>query len=554
MVTKRVMALILGAAPLTMSQVCAQESPRLVVLISVDQMRADYLDRFADRLEHGLADVSRNGLKFTNTHHAHPMTETAPGHATLVTGVHPARTGVVSNEWWDRIGQARAYAADDPDVEILGAPLSMGRSPALLLRTTIGDWLKSTSPNSKVYSVAIKDRVSVLMGGKQPDDAYWYDSRTGRYVTSSFYAGEYPEWLNAFNEMMVTPENVGRTWQRLWPEESYTASRADSFPAEHDGIHIVFPHAIDLADTLHSPYVELIHTPFGDQTTISLAQELVVQEGLGEDEQLDLLFLGLSSADYIGHRYGPFSQEVEDYYLRLDQMLGEFMAFLDDRIGRENYVTILTADHGVVRLPEYSSTLGEPGQRVSVDDFREELVAGLTMAVRELEIYATPIPMIMYPLGLVLRFEAEEGDEVSEEQMRRVREIVAEHLSKAEVIEDVFTYDELLAAEVERGAIADYLKSFHPDRAADIVIQYKEHNTFPPTLVVNHGSPYTYDTHVPFIVVAAGLNPGVVDRRVWSVDIAPSLAAMLGISAPGDLDGSVIQELADWRTQRGTER
>ncbi len=516
-----------------------QEQPRLVVFVSVDQMRADYVDRFSGLFTGGLNRLLTEGSRFTNVYHAHALTETAPGHATLVTGVHPARSGIVTNEWWDRLSGTRSYAAADSAAPILGVPELPGRSPKNLLRTTVGDWLKDQSPDSKVYSVAIKDRVAVLMGGHSPDGAYWYDYDVGRFVTSTYYAERYPSWLDDFNKEISTSEYVGRTWDRLLPEDAYNISRADSFPYEFDGEHITFPHIVDVTDTMSSPFQELAHTPYGDAMTLAMARRLVENEDVGRDDVPDLLFIGASSSDLIGHRYGPFSQEMQDYYVRFDRMLGDFLDFLDEEVGRDRYVTVLTSDHGAAALPEYRQQLGMSGRRIATADFRDQLIGGLTESLHEMTIFAQPAPLLIYPLGLVLAFR---GDEVTEEQLEGVRRIVVSRLREAEVLADIITYPELVSGNGDHEFWDAYLRSFHPDRAADILIRYREFDVFPQSIPTNHGSPYDYDKHVPLLIAGNGVAREVFDRKIWTIDVAPTIAMLLNIRPPDDLDGRPIRD------------
>lgn len=519
------------------------ERPRLVVFIVVDQMRSEMLDRFAPGWSGGFTRLSERGVVFPRARHDHAFTATAPGHAALMTGVHPSRSGIVANEWWDRLRRQRVYAVEDSSASVPGLPGAPGRSPDNLLRETVGDWLKAASPESKVYSVALKDRVAVLMAGRRADGAYWYDYQSGRYVTSSSYALEYPEWVTVFNDSGPVHDFAGRVWERLLPEDQYGVSREDAFAAEDDSVYSTFPHPVALGDsTRPGPYEELASTPFGDELTFAFARELIDREVLGADEVPDLLLLGASSSDLIGHRYGPYSQEIQDHFLRLDRFLDEFFRFLDDRVGEDAYEVVLTSDHGVATMPEEAVRRGIEARRVETPDFREALVAGITQAIVEVEVYGSPSLQLMYPNGLVVDFPE---TEMTEEQRRDLRRILAAALVKAEVIADAFTYDELLDGSIDDGDrpyLGMFRRSFHPDRATDVVLRFRENDVFPPVPPANHGSPYDYDAEVPLIFMGPALAAGRVDRRVRTVDVAPTVAALLGIGPPGDLDGVVIPE------------
>lgn len=539
---------VLGSFGLVTGSVCMAGSaapspqvvpPALVVLISVDQMRADYLDRFDSLFVGGLKTLSSESVVYRHAIHDHAVTETAPGHATLVTGTYPSRSGIVANEWWDRELHRRVYAVEDSESPVVGFEELAGRSPSTLQRSTIGDWLKEASPDSKVVSVALKDRVAVLMGGHSPDAAYWYEYNSGRYVTSEYYAPDYPDWLTVFNDSGPAHEYVAETWNHLLPDSIYPAlSREDSFPPEDNGEDIMFPHPVDRGREDESPYRHLARTPFGDMLTLSLARELLEHEELGADSVPDLFLIGLSSADFIGHDYGPYSQEVMDYYVRLDRMLGDFFDFLDERVGHDRYAVVLTADHGVAPMPEQAIRMGIDARRVSTQDFGRELVDGLQQGMRVTQVYDQPQLSFMR-IGLVADFSAAD---VTDAQLRVLRDSMASRLAQADVIQDVFTYDQLLS-EKETGSPYEGLfrRSFHPVRAADVIVNFREYYVYPASLPATHGTPYPYDMHVP-LLVRAGRAPGWIERPVRAVDVAPTLARLLGIPAPDDLDGEVLVE------------
>jgi len=515
--------------------------PRLVVVLVVDQMRADYLDRFAGLFTSGLRQMVEEGAVFTEARHDHAFTATAPGHATLASGVYPARSGIVANDWWDRRAARRVYAVEDTTEPVLDHPDLEGRSPRNLLRTTVADWLKAASPNSLVFSVAIKDRVAVLLGGHHPDGAYWYDYRTGRYVTSAYYEPSYPDWIGMFNDSGPVPGFLGKTWTKMAPDSAYVLSREDSFPAEHHGVRTTFPHPVDVGDTTVPVYEELARTPFGDMATLTLARRAVEELHLGADATPDLLFIGASSADLIGHRYGPRSQEVEDYYLRLDRMVGDLLAFFDDRIGRDGYVVVLSADHGVAMMPEEAVRHGYPGaERLNANAFRTELVSGFRAGLQDAQIFQPP-RLSFQSVGLVFRF----GDEaVTEAQRMTLRTDVAHSLLGAPAIVKTYTYDQLLRGETDDPDYGGlFLHSFHPDRAGDVVIRFRKHDIFPDVIPATHGSPYDYDRHVPLIFFGGGIPHRVITRQVRTVDVAPTVAGLLGVIPPDDLDGHALPEV-----------
>lgn len=536
----------------------AQERPKLVVLVVVDQMRADYFERFDGILDHGFRRLVRDGVRYSDAHHEHAFTATAPGHATLVTGVFPSIHGVIGNEWWDRAAHRTVYAVEDTTVQLIGVAGGRGRSPAPLLRSTVADWLRDRFPESKTISLSGKDRVAVLMGGHDPTGAYWYHARTGRFVTSSYYRDDLPDWVEGFNAESTIVEYIRTGWHKILPEEAYSLSREDDFPAENDSTRAAFPHLFTLTppdttgevrDSLPRPtresYAELLRTPFLDMLTFELARRAVVAEELGADAIPDLLLLGVSATDYIGHEYGPFSQEIQDNTERIDRALGDFLAFLDDQVGRDAYAVVLTSDHGVAMLPEEAARRGHHADRLSTSDFERELVAGLTAAIHELEIYGTPRLRYLYPVGLAITFE-DQLDEfpVTDEMLRKARRIVADSLEQSPLIAQTFTYDEMLEGSGKDKPFYEwYERSFYPDRAADIVLEFPEYFVFPRNLPTNHQSRHAYDSHVPLIVVQPGGTAQTVERHVRSLDVAPTIAKLLGIEPPPDLNGQVLGEI-----------
>jgi predicted AlkP superfamily pyrophosphatase or phosphodiesterase len=532
------------------------DPPRLVVLVVVDQMRDDYLSRFAPMFDGGFSRLLEHGTSFQKAYHDHAFTQTAPGHATLSTGVFPSRHGVVDNTWYDR-GQDRAiYAVEDLSSPILGFPEDSGRSPVNLMRPTVGDWLKAASPQSKVFSVSTKDRAAVLMGGAKPDGAYWYHAGTGRYVTSQYYRDAMPHYVTEFNAEHLADKYILAGWYPSLPEDAYGLSREDNFAAEDDSVDAAFPHLFDVAipdttlypDSVPHPerrhYSRLRVTPFADRLTFALAREIVRAESLGADDVPDLLLVSASAGDFIGHEFGPMSWEIQDEYHQLDEMLEEFFAFLDEQVGPEEYAVALTSDHGVAWLVEEARRHGKDAMRIGTTEIQGPLVRGLQVALFTERIYGQPALSNMFPYGLTVTFSGS-PDTLTTEQLRAVRRIVADSLRTAPVLADVFTYDELHEGiGADRPFFEAFQRSFYPDRAADLILLLKENYTTPRVLRANHGSPYEYDAHVPLIFMGPGIPHSKVDRRVSSVDVAPTLAALLGIDPPGDLDGKVLKEVA----------
>jgi predicted AlkP superfamily pyrophosphatase or phosphodiesterase len=352
-------------ALLALTQTQASEKPKLAVVIVVDQMRSDYLTSQQSLLTGGFRRLLDSGFQFTETYHEHACTETGVGHATIATGCYPSHHGIVGNEWWDETKSRWVYCAEDSGAGITERPDSAGRSPKNLRRPVFGDWLRHSSPQGKVFTVTGKDRSSILMAGFE-GTAYWYYPNDGAFVTSTYYRTAYPAWVDSFNIKRPATEYAD-TWNRLLSLDKYTGP--DSVAAEYDGKRTTFPH--DLAanpnDEPNKYYGEFRYTPFFDQLILRFARDLVTNEQMGADSVVDLLMISCSAGDYIGHRYGPSSHEIQDHYLRLDGYLSSFLAFLDSSVGVDQYAVALTGDHGAVSLPEELEKKGIAAGRINGD-------------------------------------------------------------------------------------------------------------------------------------------------------------------------------------------
>ena len=518
--------------------------PKLAVVIVVDQMRADHLTRFAGLYKHGLARILQGGMRFTNAHHDHARTVTAVGHATISTGAFPAHHGIVGNSWFDHTEQGNVYCSLDTAFEIIGHPEDRGCSPAKLLRTTAGDWLQQASPASKVFSISRKDRAAIMMGGQHPDGAFWYHGKDGTFVTSKYYMDAYPKWVDAFNRSGRADRFFQDGWQKSRPEEAYFVAREDRFEYEKDDNHARFPHLFrpESAKPDRAYYSKLIETPFSDALLLEFARELVKNEQLGQDDAPDILWISCSAADAVGHAYGPLSQESEDLFLRLDRNLGEFFDFLDRQIGRDSYFIVLSSDHGVLPLPEELARRDFKARRISMSEIIDAIQPAFDAVNRELNFQGDLIKEISN--GLILNYEAADRAGVDRALLRAK---LAEKLRRVPFFADVYTRDELLQNKRDRHGKngddgVDYFRLFqhslHPDRSADLLLQFKKYYLISSRKYgTSHGSPYRYDTWVPIVFAGPGIQPGEHDKAVRTVDIAPTLAALLGITPPKDVDG-----------------
>jgi hypothetical protein len=383
--------------------------------------------------------------------------------------------------------------------------------------------MKRHSRASKVYSAAGKDRSAVLMGGKNADGAFWFDGETGQWVTSGYYMDEYPKWVREFHARRLADGYFGRTWEPLPVPESLLSAmkvEASGAGAEGSGVPQVLGQGTLSEDS--GFYHSLFETPFLESYLLLFAENLVREEGLGADDATDLLALGFSSIDSVGHDYGPNSRELLDAVLRLDRELGAFFRFLDRTIGLGRVAVALSADHGVAPLPEYQARHGLPGGRVSTSD-----LACLARAGK--------------PGWFLAPLYFDEKALAKENVKREVAEgLVAEELLACPGVARVWTRSAIENAEHAEGAVdptlLPFVRSFYPGRSPDLFIQFAE-GLIDDDYGTTHGSAYEYDTHVPGIIFWPGVPPRSLEERIATVDLAVTIASLLGVEAPGDVDG-----------------
>ncbi len=509
------------------------KKPRLVVFISVDQARFDYLFRFRPFFRDGLKLIQDRGAHFTNTFHDYAITETGPGHATLSTGSFPASSGIISNEWFDRDKKRVVNCVEDTASPIITsrgvstAGSSSGRSPRYLLLSGLGDWIRRADPESKVFAASRKDRGAILLGGQQANAAFWYDEKTGEFVTSQFYSRTYPEWIRDFTR----DHSPARKFGTLWTALPVTEASQRAAGIETVNYASTFPHPIGgLTFTPDAAYfLAFGATPFMDEYTEQFAQKLIAQEKLGQDDHLDFLGLSLSAVDSVGHTYGPNSPEVLDTFLRLDQTLGALFRYLDQKVGLDRVIVSFSADHGVMALPEYQKMKNLPGRRVSMEDV--VCLEGIGAKLKEKFGEGNWLLDDLY-----LDYDSLTKKNLPQERVERE---LSGWLARCPSVSRVWTRTELLHPPANPDPfMLRYLHGFNPQRSPDLFIQYKEYvlpHLGPGT---GHGSPYDYDRHIPFVLIVPGQQAAVVEEEIRSVDIAATVASVLGIKPDRELDGA----------------
>ena len=513
--------LIVTAAP---ARGQASDRPTLVVVITVDQLRGDLLDRYGPAFSGAFRRFADRGYRFTGASHLHAGTYTAAGHATLVTGVFPSRSGIVANSWSQKEGagwRAGVYAVEDPQSSIVGVEGAAGRSPANLMTSGLPDWILEADSDARIVSLSGKDRAAVTMAGKTRGEVYWLMQEIGRFVTSTYYRDDYPDWVREYNETVMPGIVADTLWDTTVPQDRRGLARADEgVPFEGDGVHTTFPHTASAETTWGNPAVYnswALTQPRMDRAVLGLARSAVRALELGGRGSVDYLSVSLSATDYVGHDYGPLSQEQLDNLVRLDRELGAFLEFLDEQVGSGRWVAALSADHGVVTMPEAQAAEGEGGRRVSPQERQEAMSRALQAA----------------------------ADQVGQDR-NRLPEAVAELLEGRGLVAAAYTHAELVGGMPADSFAVLFRNSYYPGRSSGplsrfgVEIRYDNHDLVSGPQGTTHGSPYWYDRWVPLMLIGAGVRPGVSDARAYTVDLAPTLAGLAGIPAPSDRDGAVI--------------
>jgi predicted AlkP superfamily pyrophosphatase or phosphodiesterase len=525
--------------------------PKLVLQITVDQLRGDTLTRFGDRFgPGGFRYLLKKGTHFTNAHYKHANTETAPGHATLATGAYPSRHGIIGNDWIDQNTGAFVYNTEDDRHHIIGHQPRphQGVSPRNLLSSTIGDELVvHTASESRVFSVSPKDRGAILPGG-HAGKAFWYSKRTGEFVTSTYYYDDYPAWVKQWNSEKLANQFKGKTWNLLNNRSTYVAQRLDDRPyeADFDALGRTFPHPLGDGSSKFF-YVVVGLTPMVDELALDFAKTLMEQEHIAQGDFRDFLAISFSSPDYAGHLFGASSLEYEDAVLRLDRTLAELFSYIDTHVGLDHTLIVLSADHGGPEAPEYMAELGMDVGRHPLDWFRRDnpLKEPLKKRFgREDLIVDHSHPYIYLNLDVVERAGL---------SLSKVERFIADKLMKLPGIAYTMTRSDLLAGRVAEAPIQNMIRrSFHPTRSGHIHVVQKQYWMLHSTeeaekmgvasMAAIHGSPWTYDTYVPILFAGPGISHQTVARLVGPEDIAPTLAAYLGIKPPS---GSIGQPLTE---------
>ena len=523
---KNLLALILAlsslaAAPQAPGPRPAPPEIRLVLLIAVDQFRYDYLTRFRGEFTSGFKRLLTQGAVFTDANLEHYPTVTAIGHATMLSGATPSVSGIIGNDWFDRETGTQVQSITDTTVKPIGAPDAATASPRRLLVSTVGDELKLSAAAPKgsdaaprVIGLSLKDRSAVMPTGRGADAAYWLDTKSGAFVSSTYYMTDVPAWVKAFNDRHLADTHLGQEWTPLSPP----AVSLKQLPKERG-----------------TPFYEAVFgSPFGNELLLAFATDALTHERMGQRGVTDLMSVSFSSNDSVGHNYGPQSPQVRDITIRTDRIIGQLLDRVDKTVGLQHTLIALTADHGVAPLPEDLATRSMPGGRIANKELFGAIQTGLEAKYGPGEWLASTAgssPYLNYGLIAEKKLNAEE-----------VRRVAADAALAVPHVTRVYTRDQLLRGDVGDDRIGRrVVRGFNVQRSGDLEI-ILEPFWMRATSGTTHGTPYNYDAHIPLVLMGPPIKPGVYSDPVALNDLAPTLATILNVQPPSGSSGRVLTE------------
>ena len=518
------------------------KKPKLVIGIVIDQMRYDYLTRFADRYsKDGFNRILKNGFSLENAHYNFIPTYTAVGHASIYAGTSPNNHGIISNNWYDKVLKKSIYCVDDANYKTIGNDGIVGqKSPHRLYTTTVADQLQlAQNMQGKTIGIAIKDRSAILPVGHTANAAYWYDAgNKNQWITSSFYMEELPDWVKAFNSNNKADAYLNETWETLYDIKTYSQSRADNNIYENNlngQEKPVFPKNLEKLREQNDNFSLIKTIPAGNTYTVDFAKAVIKGEQLGKSEFTDFLAVSFSSTDYVGHRYGVASVETEDTYLRLDKDLAHFFNFLDTEVGKENYTLFLTADHAAVHVPSYLQSLKIPAHYISTTKLKKFL-SNITQK------YFNSKELIENVSNYQI-FLNQEKIEALGFNKNTVAQRLADEVLSFDKIYKAVTAETLQTTNFTEGIMHSLQQGYNPKFSGDVLMI-----PYPATLNysrkgTSHGSGYSYDTHVPVIFYGNGIKKGASKKTYKIIDIAPTISNLLKIEAPNGTSGKIIEEV-----------
>ncbi len=518
------------------------QKPKLVVGIVVDQMRWDYVNKFKPffKSKNGFLHFVNEGASCDNTLIPYVPTVTACGHTCVYTGSVPALHGIAGNMWYDNVKQRQVYCVEDASVQTVGSTNNAAgqMSPVNVWTSTIGDELKlATNFKSKVIGVSLKDRGAIIPAGHAADAAYWYDTKSGNFISSTYYAPSLPSWLTKYNSEHHVDSLYKKGWNLSLANSVYEnncdgdENVYEATPFGKEAKH--FPY--DLSAFIGKDYSKVASTPHGNNLVIDIAKQALINEKLGADSITDLLAVSFSSPDYIGHSFGPNSWETLDGYVKLDEILADFFSFLDKQVGKDNYTVFLTADHAVANIPAFAKKHNLPGDNYDDGAIKNDIVAclnannlnpKLVSFVGEYNIYFN------HPLMDSLHISNES-----------LTSIVTNYLEKKSQVLQVVESRKAAIAPLPQFARERIINGYNSQRGGDLVLVAKSGvvDGFPTG--TSHGVLYNYDAHIPFLLVGNGIKHGAINTPTYMTDIAPTISTLLGIQMPSGSIGKPVLEV-----------
>ena len=517
--------------------------PRLIVGIVVDQMRYDYLAKYYNKFsENGFKKLLSQGFNCKNTNFNYAPTYTGPGHASIYTGTTPAFHGIIGNDWFVRETGKRIYVTDDPTVQTVGsASQKAGKmSPRNMLSSTIGDELRLFSNfKSKVIAVSLKDRAAILPGGHLSNGSFWFDSESGNFITSTYYSKELPQWVSDFNAQHLPDNYLSQPWNTLLPIEQYTESASDNNP--YEGLYKgetkpVFPHNLP-AMFSKTDYEVLRSTPFGNSLTKDIALAALKGEDLGNGDYTDFLAISFSSTDYVGHKMGPQSVEIEDTYLRLDRDIAEILTYLEKTYGRDNFLLFLTADHAVAYVPQELMDNKMNAGYFSYKVFSDSLKGYLNKTYSDTNLVSNVMNGQIYLNHLLLKQK--------NINLKSIEDDIASFALTFKGVANAYTSLELNGETLKNKSGEMMQNGFYIKRSGDIAILLEPAwlDDYPHT-GTSHGTTYSYDTHVPLLWYGWNIKAGYSSAPIDITDIAPTIASLLNIMPPNTCIGKPILSIS----------
>lgn len=527
---------LLGSSP---SVTFGAEIPKLVVTIVVDQMRYDYWERSPHLFStNGFRLLLERGAFMTSAKYNYFPTVTGPGHASYLSGCGPAIHGIIGNDWYDKRTGKTVYCCADTNVTAVGTTNKSQVSPRNFIGATVADQMRLRY-GSKVIGISLKDRGAILPAGKKPLGAFWFDSKTASFITSSYYMTNLPAWVTEFNDRKIAQSYVGRTWDRLFDAKEYIFE--DKAPGEgrlSKETNSVFIHTI-ASSTNNVDAV--LQSPYGDELLAQFAIAAIEGEQLGQGETPDMLCLSFSSTDMVGHTFGPYSHEIQDLTFRLDRQFEKLFNFIEEKVGLANTMIVVTADHAVAPTPEFASSMGLDGHRWDSAKF-------MTNLQRHLETnYGAGKFFLVNKLSYNGIFFNHELLREKRLDVSTVSEVIREFALGTSFFQTCFTREQLLNGSAPGWLGTTVMNGYNAERGPDLVLIGKPFGLDGTGKTgTTHGSPYAYDTRVPILFFGQAFKPGRYADEFYITDIAATLSAALRITEPpGSIGKVAVRILAE---------